>query len=385
MHKMETQQTADPAVKVHFTSLDAPSEERAVVYVQYLSGHPKTVGVDKSSDVDTVTNLQFSHCSPSQSNFWQATRNYPVKERLQPRVFSCILPEKGVPVMRFCRFDDGRFGLVEGSNVKDVTSALEVLPNYRYPFPPYDLLIANLDKVAERARSVAVFATSMPTADLKFLSPVANPSKVIGAPVNYQKHLDEVKNDATIHNNNQQHMAVIHKTGLFLKASSSLVGPAEGIRLRKLDRRNDHEVELAVIIGRRANNVSREDALKYVAGYAIGLDITIRGPEERSLRKSADSYAVLGPWLVTADEIPDPGDLNLKIAVNGEERQNSSTKYMILGVPELIEFASAFYTLNPGDVIMTGTPEGVSPIEPGDRVVATIEKIGTMEVTVHAA
>jgi 2-keto-4-pentenoate hydratase/2-oxohepta-3-ene-1,7-dioic acid hydratase in catechol pathway len=287
--------------------------------------------------------------------------------------------------MRYCRFGDDRFGLVEGSNVKDVTPALEVLPNYRYPFPLYDLLIANLDKVAERARSVAVSAPSMPVADLKFLSPVANPSKVIGAPVNYQKHLDEVQSDAAIHNNNQQHMAVIQKTGLFLKASSSLVGPAEGIRLRKLERRNDHEVELAVIIGRRANNVSREDALKYVAGYAIGLDITIRGPEERSLRKSADSYAVLGPWLVTADEIPNPGDLNLKIAVNGEERQNSSTKYMILGVPELIEFASAFYTLNPGDVIMTGTPEGVSPIEPGDRVVATIEKIGTMEVTVHAA
>jgi 2-keto-4-pentenoate hydratase/2-oxohepta-3-ene-1,7-dioic acid hydratase in catechol pathway len=287
--------------------------------------------------------------------------------------------------MRFCRFGDGRFGLVEGSNVKDVTAALEVLPDYRYPFPPYDLLMANLDKVAERARSLAISATSMPAADLKFLSPVANPSKVIGAPVNYQKHLDEVKSDAAIHNNNRQHKAVIQKTGLFLKASSSLVGPAEGIRLRKLDRRNDHEVELAVIIGRRANNVSREHALNYVAGYAIGLDITIRGPEERSLRKSADSYAVLGPWLVTADEIPNPGDLNLKIAVNGEERQNSSTKYMILGVPELIEFASAFYTLNPGDVIMTGTPEGVSPIEPGDRVVATIEKIGTMEVMVHAA
>src|SRR5207248_9267981 len=100
-----------------------------------------------------------------------------------------------------------------------------------------------------------------------------------------------------------------------------------------------------------ATDVSRGEALKYVAGYAIGLDITIRGPEERSLRKSADSYALLGPWLVTADEIENPGDLNLKIAVNGEDRQNSNTKYMILGVPELIEFASAFYTLHPGDVI----------------------------------
>jgi 2-keto-4-pentenoate hydratase/2-oxohepta-3-ene-1,7-dioic acid hydratase in catechol pathway len=287
--------------------------------------------------------------------------------------------------MRFCRFGDGRLGVVEGANVKDVTPALDVLPNCRYPFPGYDLLVANLDKVIERARSLAAGAPSIPAAGLKFLSPVANPSKVIGAPINYQKHMDEVKSDSELHHNNQQHTAAIHKIGLFLKASSSLVGPAEGIHLRKLDRRNDHEVELAVIIGKRANKLSREDALKYVAGYAIALDITIRGPEERSLRKSADSYAVLGPWLVTADEIENPGNLNLKIAVNGEERQNSNTKYMILGVPELIEFGSAFYTLNPGDVIMTGTPEGVSPIEPGDHVVATIEKIGSMEVTVYAA
>ena len=287
--------------------------------------------------------------------------------------------------MRLCRFGDGRLGVVEGANVKDVTQALDVLPKYSYPFPGYDLLIANLDKVVERARSLAAGAPSIPAAGLKFLSPVANPSKVIGAPINYQKHMDEVKSDAELHHNNEQHTAVIHKMGLFLKACSSLVGPAEGIHLRKLDRRNDHEVELAVIIGKRANKVSREDALKYVAGYSIALDITIRGPEERSLRKSADSYAVLGPWLVTADEIPTPGNLNLKIAVNGEERQNSNTKYMILGVPELIEFGSAFYTLNPGDVIMTGTPEGVSPIEPGDHIVASIERIGTMEVTVYAA
>jgi len=287
--------------------------------------------------------------------------------------------------MRFCRFGDERFGLIEGSNVRDVTAALDVLPAYRYPLPAYDVLIANLDAVLERARTLAPNAPSLPIAGLRFLSPVANPSKVIGAPVNYQKHLDEVKSDAALHHDNEAHTAVIHKMGLFLKACSSLVGPGEGISLRKLDRRNDHEVELAVVIGKRANNVSRADALKYVAGYAIGLDITIRGPEERSLRKSADSYAVLGPWLVTADEIPDPGGLNLKIAVNGQERQNSNTKYMILGVPELIEFASAFYTLHPGDVIVTGTPEGVSPIEPGDHIAATIERIGTMEVAVRAA
>ncbi len=287
--------------------------------------------------------------------------------------------------MRFCRFGDGRLGLVENATVRDVTAALEILPTYRYPFPAYDVLIADLDKIRDRARALEASAPSLPLSSLQLLSPVANPSKIIGAPVNYQKHLDEVRSDAQLHHDNQMHTAVIHKTGLFLKACSALAGPSEGIALRKLDRRNDHEVELAVIIGKRANNVSREDALKYVAGYSIGLDLTIRGPEERSLRKSADSYAVLGPWLVTADEIPEPGNLNLKISVNGEERQNSNTKYMILGVPELIEFASAFYTLHPGDIIMTGTPEGVSPIQPGDKVLATIEKIGSMEVQVRAA
>ena len=287
--------------------------------------------------------------------------------------------------MRFCRFGDGRLGLVEGSNVLDVTAALDVLPSYKYPLPVFDVFIANLDWVAERARALAPKAQVVPLAGLPLRSPVANPSKVMGAPINYQKHMDEVRDNAAIHHGNEALLAPIHKMGLFLKSSSSLVGPGDGVALRKLERRNDHEVELAAIIGKRANNVPASEALKYVAGYSIGLDITIRGPEERSLRKSADSYTVLGPWLVTADEIPDPGNLNLKISVNGQERQNSSTKYMILGVPQLIEFASAFYTLNPGDVIVTGTPEGVSPIEPGDTIVATIEKIGSMEVEVRAA
>jgi len=287
--------------------------------------------------------------------------------------------------MRLCRFGDGRLGLVENYQIRDVTPALDVLPACRYPFPTHDILIANLDRIVERVRAIAGDSPALALTGLSLLSPVANPGKIIGAPVNYQKHLDEVRSDAQLHHDSQTHTTPIHKIGLFLKASSALAGPADGIALRKLDRRNDHEVELAVVIGKRGNNVSRENALEYVAGYAIGLDVTIRGPEERSLRKSADSYAVLGPWLVTADEISNPQDLDLKISVNGEERQNSNTKYMILGVAELIEFASAFYTLQPGDIILTGTPEGVSPIQPGDSVVASIEKIGSMEVRVYAA
>ena len=287
--------------------------------------------------------------------------------------------------MKVCRFNEDRLGVVDGELIRDVTAALEVLPNYRYPLPGHDVLIANLPQVLSRVRAIVEDAPTRRLAEVTLLSPVANPGKLIAAPVNYQKHLDEVRSDVAIHNNNPGLTVTIHSAGVFLKATSSLVGPGEGIAVRKPDRRTDHEVEIAFVIGKRASNVSRQDALAYVAGYTIGLDITIRGSEDRSLRKSPDSYSVLGPWLVTADEIADPGDLDLDISVNGETRQRSNTRYMILGVPELVELASSFYTLEPGDVVFTGTPEGVGPIEPGDRIVATVARIGTMDVRVRAA
>ncbi|HEY1240914.1 MAG TPA: fumarylacetoacetate hydrolase family protein [Bryobacteraceae bacterium] len=287
--------------------------------------------------------------------------------------------------MRFCRFGDNRLGLVEGSTVRDVTAALDVLPAVRYPLPTYDPFIANLSQVAERARAVAPSAPAIPLAGLKLLSPVANPGKIVAAPVNYKAHAQEVRDNVALHNNNPALLKSINEIGLFLKATSSLAGPGEGIALRMLERRNDHEVELAFIIGKEARNVSRAEALQYVAGYSIGLDITIRGQEDRSFRKSPDTYSVLGPWLVTADEIPDPGVLDLSIAINGQVRQSSNTRDMVLGVPELIEFASRFYTLYPGDIVMTGTPEGVSQLAPGDKIVASVEKVGEMEVGVRAA
>jgi 2-keto-4-pentenoate hydratase/2-oxohepta-3-ene-1,7-dioic acid hydratase in catechol pathway len=246
------------------------------------------------------------------------------------------------------------------------------------------VFIANLDAVAARARTLAKDAPVQPLSELTLLSPVANPGKIIAAPVNYQKHLNEVRDNPQLHGNNPGHTFTIQSAGLFLKATSSLVGPGQGVVVRCAKRRTDHEVELAVVIGRTASRVKRDEALNYVAGYSIGLDISIRGSEDRSFRKSPDSYSVLGPWLVTADEVPDPGVLDLQITVNGQQRQQSNTKYMILGVPELIEMASAFYTLQPGDLIFTGTPEGVSPIEAGDRMVATIDKIGTMTVVARA-
>jgi 2-keto-4-pentenoate hydratase/2-oxohepta-3-ene-1,7-dioic acid hydratase in catechol pathway len=279
--------------------------------------------------------------------------------------------------MRIARFDDNRVGIVRDDGIHDVTAALDKLPAHRYPFPPHDALILNLS-ILETAKPSRV----VPLRNAKLLSPVANPGKIMAAPVNYTKHLEEVLADKGIHHGNL--VAEIHKAGIFLKATSSVVGPGEGVRLVHAERRNDHEVELAVVIGKKGRDIAAADALGFVAGYCIGLDMTIRGPEERSFRKSPDSYTVLGPWLVTADEIPDPGSLELRIEVNGTQRQNASTRDLILGVPALIAWASSFYTLHPGDVLLTGTPQGVGPVRPGDTMLASLERVGEMRVAVNS-
>jgi 2-keto-4-pentenoate hydratase/2-oxohepta-3-ene-1,7-dioic acid hydratase in catechol pathway len=282
--------------------------------------------------------------------------------------------------MKICRYDDNRLGLVAGDGIRDVTSVLAKLPQASYPYPRHDVLIAELDSLRTEIERAAKSAKPVAPDKVKLLSPVANPGKLIAAPVNYKKHLEEALADKGIHHGNL--VQEIHKAGMFLKATSSLVGPGEGVKLVHTDRRNDHEVELAVVVGRKAKNVSKEAAMQYVAGYCIGLDITIRGPEERSLRKSPDSYCVLGPWLVTRDELEDPGALALKIDVNGAVKQDAHTSDLILSVAQLIEWGSSFYTLHPGDVLLTGTPQGVGPVRPGDVMTATIERIGTMRVAV---
>jgi len=280
--------------------------------------------------------------------------------------------------MRIARFDDNRVGIVRDDGIHDVTAALDALAAHRYPFPPHDALVAHLHLLKSHEASRVV-----PLQKARLLSPVANPGKIMAAPVNYTRHLEEVLKDKGIHHGNL--INEIHKAGLFLKATSSLAGAGEGVRLVHTDRRNDHEVELAVVIGKKARGIAAAQALGHVAGYCIGLDMTIRGPEERSLRKSPDSYTVLGPWLVTADEIPDAGNLKLEISVNGTVRQQANTRDLILGVAELIAWASSFYTLHPGDVLLTGTPQGVGPVRPGDVMLASLERVGEMKVAVSAA
>jgi len=285
--------------------------------------------------------------------------------------------------MRICRTLDNRTCLIEGNEIVDVTGALRALPSCSYPFPRHDKLIADLDRLRPLFNEQLRTGARSNLDGLALTAPVANPGKIVAAPVNYRKHLEEARSDIGISFGNQ--VAEIKQVGLFLKATSSVVGVSEGIMLRHADRRTDHEIELAVVIGTEADRVHRDDALQHVAGYCIGLDITLRGPEERSLRKSVDTYTVLGPWLVTADEIGDPSELELSLLVNGKQRQKASTAHLIMPIPELIEFASSYYTLFPGDVLLTGTPEGVGPVVAGDVISASISRIGTMTVGVGTA
>ena len=139
------------------------------------------------------------------------------------------------------------------------------------------------------------------------------------------------------------------------------------------------------MIGKQGSDISQDKALEYVAGYCLGLDMTARGKEDRSFRKSIDGYSVLGPWMVTADEIADPDDLPIALSVNDEPRQNSNTKDLIYSIRRLIEFASQFYTLYPGDVYYTGTPEGVGPVKPGDWIrCRSAPALGELKIQVRA-
>jgi 2-keto-4-pentenoate hydratase/2-oxohepta-3-ene-1,7-dioic acid hydratase in catechol pathway len=272
-------------------------------------------------------------------------------------------------------------GVVQGDQIVDVSDLRDEIVAAEAWTGAGDPVVARLPKLIARIKQELPKRQGRPFAGVKLLSPVKSPTKLPAAPTNYRAHIAEMAKVSA--NNAVKRSPDIGTSGMFLKATSSMVGAGEGVQLRFLDRRNDHEVELAIVIGKTCNAVSQTDALDYVAGYCIGLDMTLRGPEDRSFRKSIDTYSVLGPWMVTADEIADPDALQLKLAVNGAPRQDANTRDMVYSVRRLIEFSSAFYTLHPGDVVYTGTPQGVGPVLPGDVMTAEIEGIGKMDVNVR--
>jgi 2,4-didehydro-3-deoxy-L-rhamnonate hydrolase len=289
--------------------------------------------------------------------------------------------------MKICRFDDDRLGVVVGDKVHDVTQAQdEIRASARYDMKG-DAVIAALPQWRDRLQEMAAKAPGKPVSDVKLLSPVARPSKVMAAPVNYAKHVAEMAVRTDIRTSEQQQAkrpSKIAEQGIFLKANSAVVGASEGIPIRFPERINEHELELVLIIGKKGSDIPKEKALDYIAGYALGFDMTTRGSEDRSFRKSIDGYAPVGPWLVTADEFGDPSDVTATLHVNDELRQTANTRELIFDVPTLIEFASKFYTLNPGDLYFTGSPAGVGPVKPGDVLRARCDRIGLLEIKARA-
>jgi 2-keto-4-pentenoate hydratase/2-oxohepta-3-ene-1,7-dioic acid hydratase in catechol pathway len=278
--------------------------------------------------------------------------------------------------MRLVVFDDSRLGLLRDERVVDVS---DLVGAGAAEWPPVFLLraIAGFDGLRPRLEEAGRSRAGVPLGQVQLRAPVVFPNKVIAAPVNYRAHIEEMRPLI------KGELHAIEKYGVFLKAPSSVVGPGATVELPFPDRRTDHEVELGVVIGRTARDVAAADAMRYVFGYTGVMDITVRGEEDRSTRKSFDTFTPVGPVLVTADEIPDPHGLQLQLWVNGERRQNGNTRDMIWNVPRLIEYASHVMTLYPGDLFSTGTPEGVGPLTPGDEVTLEVERIGRMSVRVE--
>jgi 2-keto-4-pentenoate hydratase/2-oxohepta-3-ene-1,7-dioic acid hydratase in catechol pathway len=205
-------------------------------------------------------------------------------------------------------------------------------------------------------------------------APLERPRKIVALGLNYVLHARE------------GNFQVPKEPILFLKAGSSVIGPGEPIRLPQGMGRMDHEVELAVVIGRRASGVKKRDAAGVIAGYTVINDVTARDLQTSDLAvqhpwfrsKSFDTFTPMGPWMVTADEIPLPVRLAVECRVNGKVRQKSTTANLVFDLPTIIEYVSRHITLEPGDVISTGTPEGIGPLVHGDVVSCRIAKIGEL-------
>ena len=213
----------------------------------------------------------------------------------------------------------------------------------------------------------------IPLDDVRLLAPML-PSKIVAVGKNYHAHAAEFGQE------------VPDEPLLFLKPSTAVIGPGDPIPLLPVSRRVDFEGELAVVIGRIARHVEAEDASKYILGYTCGNDVTLRDlqrmDDQWARAKGFDGSCPLGPWIET--EL-DPNDTRIETRLNGEVRQSGRTADMVYSVATLVAYITEFMTLLPGDVIMTGTPEGVGKLSPGDRVEVEIEGIGTLANPVAAA
>jgi len=253
----------------------------------------------------------------------------------------------------------------------------------RAPELPFLQLMVELDYFSEEtfAEVIATVGEYRSLDDLiirepfSWQLPVQRPTKILCLGRNYRAHAAELNN------------TVPEAPMYFAKVPSSLLPHQGSIRIPAGVGRVDHELELALVIGKRGANIPESKAMEHVAGYTIANDVTAREMQREeqkkgkpwTLAKGMDTFCPLGPWLVPAGSVADPHNLTLELKVDGEVRQKGSTADMVYGIPELIAYISRFMTLEPGDLLLTGTPEGVGPILPGNRIEGTIAELGTLE------
>ncbi|WP_424009227.1 fumarylacetoacetate hydrolase family protein [Haloferax denitrificans] len=272
--------------------------------------------------------------------------------------------------MRFVRFDETNLGLLTDDGVINLTSRLGIESH-----DPLQTYIRGDYDASEYIDDEPDFDRS----EVQLQSPIRRPGKVIAAPLNYENHIEEAIADKDI---TTDEWFSIEDKGYFLKAPSSVVGPDHGIELPFRDRRVDHEIELAFVMADDVKDIDASNAWDHIFGYTILLDISVRGDQDRSNRKSYDTFTVIGPAVVTPDEISDPQDLQMELQLNGEVRQDENTGDMVYSCADIVQYASIGATIEAGDVITTGTPEGVSQLHDGDTVDAQIEDVGRMLVDV---
>lgn len=280
--------------------------------------------------------------------------------------------------MKLVRFDAGagaRVGIVTEAGVVDASDAFATMTD----------VIAAGDKALSQLRTIAQEREVLPLATVGLLAPVERPGKYLAIGMNYQKHLEEADKLGVARSKYQV---------WFNKQTSCLSGPFDDID-PGVTEKLDYEVELGVVIGRLAKHVPKDQALDHIFGYFVANDVSARDWQFHSptftMGKSFDTHGPVGPWIVTADEIVDPQALDLRCHVNGELRQSNNTANMIHRIDEQIAYLSQAFTLEPGDLIATGTPEGVGvgrepPIflRDGDVVRCEVEAIGVIENRVRA-
>lgn len=264
-----------------------------------------------------------------------------------------------------------RIGIVSGDGIIDLSGT-------PVPRDMIGLITSWPDVESEVRRVAASVAPQFRLSDVHLKAPVPRPRKILAIGLNYADHIKETGREKP--------------TGQvwFAKMSNTVNGPYDGIEMPKASTAIDYEAELVFVIGRRCRHVAKEDAAKVVFGYCAGNDVSVRDWQWSSpqwvLGKSFDTHAPFGPWIVTADEIGDPHRLGIRCLVNGETRQNSNTRELVFTVYDQIAHLSQAMTLEPGDVIFTGTPGGVGAamkppgyLKLGDTVRVEIEEIGTLE------